>query len=281
MSTCKRGSDRRASVDEREHRLSRPRAHGAAPGNVAAACEPDWLIAPFVSRMGVTVLGAGWTRERFAVRFERQSRFSASAGLSTWCKWPTATREATSVSTRCARRRFASARGASRAIRRSSATMPARPALAGAAARRGAGQRLARRRVDRAGPRALREAEVFPRAITARRREAVAADATGAQGFGAAQAALMRRARRKTEKDARRGLEGRDSDRLSGELRASLGPWRSGREDGVRAMVRGDQPGAKAFEGAASVAPAERQAAAEAGRATSSSKAGARLGISM
>jgi hypothetical protein len=39
-------------------------------------------------------------------------------------------------------------------------------------------------------------------------------------------------------------------------------------------MVRADQPGAKAFEGGASVAPAERQAAAEAGRAMAAVKDG-------
>ena len=44
----------------------------------------------------------------------------------------------------------------------------------------------------------------------------------------------------------------------------------------MRAMVRAEQVGGKAFEGGASVAPAERQAAAEAGRATSIIKSGER-----
>ena len=82
----------------------------------------------------------------------------------------------------------------------------------------------------------------------------------------------------KTDKERADAWKATTSDKaVAGELTAFAAAMekRFG-ADGVRAMVRADQPGAKAFEGGASVAPAERQAAAEAGRATSIIKSGER-----
>ena len=78
----------------------------------------------------------------------------------------------------------------------------------------------------------------------------------------------------KTDRERAEAWKAATSDKaVAGELTAFAAAMekRFG-ADGVRAMVRADQPGAKAFEGGASVAPAERQAAAEAGRAMAAVK---------
>ncbi len=80
----------------------------------------------------------------------------------------------------------------------------------------------------------------------------------------------------KTDKERAEAWTATTSDKaVAGELTAFAAAMekRFG-ADGVRAMIRADQPGAKAFEGGASVAPAERQAAAEAGRAMATVKRG-------
>ena len=105
------------------------------------------------------------------------------------------------------------------------------------------------------------------------------ADATGIPKLSErAQIAIDAASAAKTDKERAEAWKAATSDKaVAGELTAFAAAMekRFG-ADGVRAMVRADQPGAKAFEGGASVAPAERQAAAEAGRATSIIKSGER-----
>jgi hypothetical protein len=104
-------------------------------------------------------------------------------------------------------------------------------------------------------------------------------DATGIPKLSErAQVAIDAASATKTDKERAEAWKAATSDKaIAGELTAFATPVekRFG-EDGVRAMVRADQPGAKAFEGGASVAPAERQAAAEAGRAMAAVKRGER-----
>ena len=105
------------------------------------------------------------------------------------------------------------------------------------------------------------------------------ADATGAPKLSErARAAVGVVRGAKTDKERADAWKATTSDKaVAGELTAFAAAMekRFG-ADGVRAMVRADQPGAKAFEGGASVAPAERQAAAEAGRAMAAVKRGER-----
>ncbi len=105
------------------------------------------------------------------------------------------------------------------------------------------------------------------------------ADATGIPKLSEpAQAAIGMVGAAKTDKERADAWKATASDKaVAGELTAFAAAMekRFG-ADGVRAMVRADQPGAKAFEGGASVAPAERQAAAEAGRAVAAVKSGER-----
>ena len=105
------------------------------------------------------------------------------------------------------------------------------------------------------------------------------ADATGIPKLSErAQAAIGVARAAKTDKERAEAWKATTSDKaVAGELTAfAAAVEKRFGEDGVRAMVRAEQAGAKAFEGGASVAPAERQAAAEAGRAMASIKSGER-----
>ena len=82
----------------------------------------------------------------------------------------------------------------------------------------------------------------------------------------------------KTDRERAEAWKAATSDKaVAGELTAFAAAMekRFG-ADGVRAMIRSEQAGAKAFDGGASVATADRQAVAEAGRATSIIKSGER-----
>jgi hypothetical protein len=126
----------------------------------------------------------------------------------------------------------------------------------------------------------LGEAEVFSaRDYRAGVEKQLQADATGVpRPSERAQAAIDVVRAAKTDKERAETWKAATRDKaVAGELTAFAAAMekRFG-EDGVRAMVRAEQAGAKAFEGGASVAPAQRQAIAEAGRATSIIKSGER-----
>jgi hypothetical protein len=126
----------------------------------------------------------------------------------------------------------------------------------------------------------LGEAEAFSaRDYRAGVEKQLQTDATGIPKLSErAQVAIDAASGAKTDKERADAWKATTSDKaVAGELTAFAAAMekRFG-ADGVRAMVRADQPGAKAFEGGASVAPAERQAAAEAGRAMAAVKSGER-----
>ena len=276
--------DRRASVDERsivsqDRALKQQRAEKSPPRE-----EPDWLIAPRVSPDGRDSLGRGLDAQSVsafvandkAVQRERQA-------LSTWLQ--TAYRDPKEAVARIdalvARDGFASA---ARRIERDPTQLgdyAGKTGLfAGAAAKEERANALRVAEAIGPGLAQLGEAE----ASTARDYRAgvekqLQADATGVpRPSERAQAAIDAASAAKTDKERAEVWKAATSDKaVAGELTAFAAAMekRFG-EDGVRAMVRADQAGAKAFEGGASVAPAERQAAAEAGRATSIIKSGER-----
>jgi Ti-type conjugative transfer relaxase TraA len=276
--------DRRVSVDERsivsqDRALKQQRAEKSPPRE-----EPDWLIAPRVSPDGRDSLGRGLDAQSVsafvandkAVQRERQA-------LSTWLQ--TAYRDPKEAVARIdalvARDGFASA---ARRIERDPTQLgdyAGKTGLfAGAAAKEDRANAL--RVAEAIGPGLARLGEA--EASTARDYRAgvekqLQADATGVpRPSERAQAAIDAASAAKTDKERAEVWKAATSDKaVAGELTAFAAAMekRFG-ADGVRAMVRADQPGAKAFEGGASVAPAEHQAAAEAGRATSIIKSGER-----
>jgi Ti-type conjugative transfer relaxase TraA len=268
------------SITGRERVLEQQRAEMSPPRD-----EPDWLIAPRVSPDGRDSLGRGLDEESVslfvsndkAVQRERQA-------VSTWLQM--AYRDPREAGTRLdalvARDGFASA---ARRIERDPAQLGAYAGktglFAGAAAR--AERANALRVAEAIGPGLARLGEA--EASTARDYRAgiekqLQADASGVpRPSERAQAAVDAASAAKTDKERAEVWKAATSDKaVAGELRAFAAAMekRFG-ADGVRAMVRADQPGAKAFEGGTSVAPAERQAAAEAGRAMAAVKRGERV----
>jgi Ti-type conjugative transfer relaxase TraA len=276
--------ERRTSVDERSI-ISRDRAPEEPRAEKSPRRgEPDWLIAPRVSPDGRDSFGRGLDLESVSafvandkpVQRERQA-------LSTWLQ--TAYRDPTEATKRLdalvRRDGFASA---ARRIESDPAQLGAYAGktglFVGAAAR--AERANALRVAESIGPGLARLGEV--EASTARDYRAgvekqLQADATGVPKLSErAQVAIDVVRATKTDKERADAWKATTSDKaVAGELRAFAAAMekRFG-EDGVRAIVRADQPGAKAFEGGASVAPAQRQAIAEAGRATSIIKNGER-----
>lgn len=246
--------------------------------------EPDWLIAPRASPDGRDSLGRGLDAQSVstfvahdkAVQRERQA-------LSTWLQ--TAYRDPREARTRLdalvARDGFASA---ARRIERNPTQLgdyAGKTGLfAGAAAKEARANAL--RVAEAIGPGLARLGEMEAsraRDYRAGVEKQLRADATGVPRLSEwAQAAIDAASGAKTDKERADAWKATTSDKaVAGELKAFAAAMekRFG-EDGVRAMVRAEQVGAKAFDGRASVAPAERQAAAEAGRATSIIKSGER-----
>ena len=267
------------SIVSRDRALKEQRAEKSPPRD-----EPDWLIAPRVSPDGRDSLGRGLDAQSVsafvandkAVQRERQA-------LSTWLQ--TAYRDPSEATKRLdalvARDGFASA---ARRIESDPAQLGAYAGktglFAGAAARQERANAL--RVAESIGPGLARlgEAEASSaRDYRAGVEKQLQADATGIPRLSErAQAAIDVVRAAKTDKERAEAWKATTSDKaVAGELKAFAAAMekRFG-EDGVRAMVRAEQVGAKAFEGGASVAPAERQAAAEAGRATSIIKSGER-----
>jgi hypothetical protein len=246
--------------------------------------EPDWLIAPRVSPDGRDSLGRGLDEKSVslfvsndkAVQRERQA-------LSTWLQ--TAYRDpkeaVARIDTLVARDGFASA---ARRIERDPTQLgdyTGKTGLfAGAAAKEERANAL--RVAEAIGPGLARLGEA--EASTARDYRAgvekqLQADATGVpRPSERAQAAVDAASAAKTDKERAEVWKAATSDKaVAGELKAFAAAMekRFG-EDGVRAIVRAEQVGGKAFDGGASVARAQRQALAEAGRATSIIKSGER-----
>ena len=265
------------SITGRDRALKEQRAEKSPPRH-----EPEWLIAPRVSPDGRDSLGRGLDAQSVsafvandkAVQRERQA-------LSTWLQ--TAYRDPREAAKRLdalvARDGFASA---ARRIERDPTQLgdyAGKTGLfAGAAARQERANAL--RVAEAIGPGLARLGEA--EASTARDYRAgvekqLQADATGIPKLSErAQVAIDVVRAAKTEKERAGAWKATTSDKaVAGELTAfaAAAEKRFG-ADGVRAMLRADQPGAKAFEGGASVAPAERQAAAEAGRAMATVKSG-------
>jgi len=246
--------------------------------------EPDWLIAPRVSPDGRDSLGRGLDAQSVsafvandkAVQRERQA-------LSTWLQ--TAYRDPKEAVARIdalvARDGFASAARRIERDRTQLGDYAGKTGLfAGAAAKEERANAL--RVAEAIGPGLARLGEA--EASTARDYRAgvekqLQADATGVpRPSERAQAAVDAASAAKTDKERAEVWKAATSDKaVAGELKAFAAAMekRFG-ENGVRAMVRAEQVGAKAFEGGASVAPAQRQAIAEAGRATSIIKSGER-----
>jgi hypothetical protein len=267
------------SITGRDRALKQQRAEMSPPRE-----EPDWLIAPRVSPDGRDSLGRGLDPQSVslfvsndkAVQRERQA-------LSTWLQM--AYRDPREAGTRLdalvARDGFASA---ARRIESDPSQLGAYAGktglFAGAAARE---ERAIARRVAESigsGLARLGEAEgASARDYRSNVERQLQADATGAPKLSErARAAIGVVREAKTDKERADAWKATTSDKaVAGELAAFAAAMekRFG-ADGVRAMVRADQPGAKAFEGGASVAPAERQAAAEAGRAMAAVKRGER-----
>ena len=152
--------------------------------------------------------------------------------------------------------------------------------FAGAAAKEERANALRVAEVIGPGLAQLGEAEAFSaRDYRAGVEKQLQADATGIPKLSErARAAIDAASGAKTDKERAEAWKATTTDKaVAGELTAfAAAVEKRFGEDGVRAMVRADQPGAKAFEGGASVAPAERQAAAEAGRAMAAVKSGER-----
>jgi Ti-type conjugative transfer relaxase TraA len=276
--------DRRASIDERSI-VSRDRAlKEQSPEKSPPRDEPDWLIAARVSPDGRDSFGRGLDAQSVsafvandkAVRRERQA-------LSTWLQ--TAYRDPREATKRLdalvQRDGFASA---ARRIESDPTQLGAYAGKTGLFA--GAGARQERANAVRVaesiglGLARLGEAEAFSaRDYRAGVEKQLQADATGVPKLSErAQVAIGVVRAAKTDKERAEVWKATTSDKaVAGELTAFAAAMekRFG-EDGVRAMIRADQPGAKAFEGGASVAPVQRQALAEAGRATSIIKSGER-----
>ena len=271
------------SITGRDRALKQQHAEKSPPRQEPGQ-EPDWLIAPRVSPDGRDSLGRGLDAESVsafvandkAVQRERQA-------LSTWLQ--TAYRDSKEAVARIdalfARDGFASA---ARRIERDPTQLgdyAGKTGLfAGAAARKERANAV--RVAESIGPGLARLGEA--EASTTRDHRAgvekqLQADATGIPKLSErAQVAIGAVRAAKTDKERAEAWKATTSDKaVAGELKAfAVAMEKRFGEDGVRAMLRADQPGAKAFEGGASVAPAERQAAAEAGRATSIIKSGER-----
>ena len=267
------------SIVSQDRALKEQRAEKSPPRH-----EPEWLIAPRVSPDGRDSLGRGLDAESVsafvandkAVQREHQA-------LSTWLQ--TAYRDPREAGTRLdalvARDGFASA---ARRIERDPTQLgdyAGKTGLfAGAAAKQVRANAL--RVAEAIGPGLARLGEAegsSARDYRAGVEKQLQADATGVpRPSERAQAAVDAASTAKTDKERAEVWKAATSDKaVAGELKAfAAAVEKRFGEDGVRAMVRADQPGAKAFEGGASVAPAERQAAAEAGRATSIIKSGER-----
>src|ERR1019366_6785976 len=267
------------SITGRDRALKEQRAEMSPPRG-----EPDWLIAPRVSLDGRDSLGRGLDEESVslfvsndkAVQRERQA-------LSTWLQMAYRDpREANARLDALIRRDgFASV---ARRIESDPAQLGAYAGktglFAGAAAREA--RAIAERVVESIGPGLARLGEAegsSARDYRSHVERPLQADATGAPKLSErARAAIGVVRGAKTDKERADAWKATTSDKaVAGELTAFAAAMekRFG-ADGVRAMVRADQPGAKAFEGGASVAPAERQAAAEAGRAMAAVKRGER-----
>ena len=244
--------------------------------------EPEWLIAPRVSPNGRDSLGRGLDGETVSAFVANDKAVQREGqALSTWLQ--TAYRDPREAGTRLdalvARDGFASA---ARRIERDPTQLGDYAGKTGLFAGAAAKQERANavRVAEAIGPglAQLGEAE----ASTARDYRAgvekqLQADATGIVKLSErARAAIGVVRAAKTDKERADAWKVTTSDKaVAGELTAFAAAMekRFG-EDGVRAMLRADQPSAKAFEGGASVAPAERQAAAEAGRAMATVKDG-------
>jgi Ti-type conjugative transfer relaxase TraA len=244
--------------------------------------EPEWLIAPRVSPDGRDSLGRGLDAQSVSAFVSNDKAVQREdQALSTWVQ--TAYRDPSEATKRLdalvARDGFASA---ARRIERDPAQLgdyAGKTGLfAGAAAKQERANAL--RVAEAIGPGLARLGEA--EASTARDYRAgverqLQADATGIPKLSErAQVAIDAASAAKTDKERAEAWKATTSDKpVAGELTAFAAAMekRFG-ADGVRAMVRADQPGAKAFEGGASVAPAERQAAAEAGRAMAAVKRG-------
>jgi hypothetical protein len=267
------------SITGRDRALKEQRAEKSPPRD-----EPEWLIAPRVSPDGRDSLGRGLDAQSVsafvandkAVQRERQA-------LSTWLQ--TAYRDPREAGTRLdalvARDGFASA---ARRIESDPAQLGAYAGktglFAGAAAREVRAN--AERVVESIGPGLARLGEAegsSARDYRSHVERQLQADATGAPKLSErARAAIDVVRAAKTDKERAEVWKAATSDKaVAGELKAFAAAMekRFG-ADGVRAMVRADQVGGKAFECGASVAPAERQAAAEAGRAMAAVKRGER-----
>jgi Ti-type conjugative transfer relaxase TraA len=267
------------SIPGRDRALEQQRAEKSPPHE-----EPDWLIAPRVSPDGRDSLGRGLDAQSVsafvandkAVQRERQ-------GLSTWLQ--TAYRDPSEATKRLdalvARDGFASA---ARRIESDPTQLGAYAGktglFAGGAAREERANAV--RVAESIGPGLARlgEAEAFSaRDYRAGVEKQLQADATGVpRPSERAQAAVDAASTAKTDKERAEVWKAATSDKaVAGELKAfAVAMEKRFGEDGVRAIVRAEQVGGKAFEGGASVAPAERQAAAEAGRVTSIIKSGER-----
>ena len=267
------------SIVSQDRALKEQRAEKSPPRH-----EPEWLIAPRVSPDGRDSLGRGLDAQSVsafisndkAVQRERQA-------LSTWLQ--TAYRDPREAGTRLdalvARDGFASA---ARRIESDPAQLgdyAGKTGLfAGGAAKEVRANAL--RVAEAIGPGLARLGEA--EASTARDYRAgvekqLQADATGIPKLSErAQAAIGGAGAAKTDKERAEVWTATTSDKaVAGELKAfAAAVEKRFGEDGVRAMVRAEQVGGKAFEGGASVAPAERQAAAEAGRAMAAVKSGER-----
>jgi len=267
------------SITGRDRVLKEQRAEKSPPRD-----EPDWLIAPCVSPDGRDSLGRGLDAQSVsafvandkAVQRERQA-------LSTWLQ--TAYRDPKEAVARLdalvRRDGFASA---ARRIESDPTQLGAYAGKTGLFAGAGARQERAnaQRVAESIGPGLARLGEAegsSARDYRSHVERQLQADATGIPKLSErAQVAIDAASAAKTDKERAEAWKATTSDKaVAGELTAFAAAMekRFG-ADGVRAMVRADQPGAKAFEGGASVAPAERQAAAEAGRATSIIKSGER-----
>jgi hypothetical protein len=244
--------------------------------------EPEWLIAPRVSPDGRDSLGRGLDAQSVSAFVSNDKAVQREdQALSTWVQ--TAYRDPSEATKRLdalvARDGFASA---ARRIERDPAQLgdyAGKTGLfAGAAAKQERANAL--RVAEAIGPGLARLGEA--EASTARDYRAgverqLQADATGIPKLSErAQVAIDAASAAKTDKERAEAWKATTSDKpVAGELTAFAAAMekRFG-ADGVRAMLRADQPGAKAFEAGASVAPAERQAAAEAGRAMAAVKRG-------
>jgi hypothetical protein len=267
------------SITGRDRALEQQRTEMSPPRD-----EPDWLIAPRVSPDGRDSFGRGldarsvsaFVANDKAVQRERQA-------LSTWLQM--AYRDPREAGTRLdalvARDGFASA---ARRIESDPTQLGAYAGKTGLFAGAAAQEERANavRVAESIGPGLARLGEAEGSSARDYRSDVerqLQADATGAPKLSErARAAIGVVRGAKTDKERADAWKATTSDKaVAGELTAFAAAMekRFG-ADGVRAMVRADQPGAKAFEGGASVAPAERQAAAEAGRAMAAVKRGER-----